>query len=291
MFKPTALVTAAVLVLTAPSRPGSTAGSWQVDAHHSDAQIITDAATNYGKTKIDTTLGFARVNGLVRFDDADPAKSSVDLAIYPAASMLPPIDEDGKFQEQWLSNYANNTLICFHSKGATRRPDGRLQTAGDLVLTRVDRNVTTAPGEAYAGPVYGPPIIHRVSRQVTLVLNLQPADAKDQKDDAILMSASTSLAREDFPQLVKAVVSTHWPVVVQDASCKTPAQAGEDYHGPQCTGVFLAPPPLPQPPESSTGEDYPTRSTYNTIVGNHLTILAHLRLTPKGPAMQASLAK
>jgi polyisoprenoid-binding protein YceI len=151
------LAVAGMLAMGVPSKPTLTAGSWQVDAHHSDAQLITDATTDYGKTKIDVTLGFARVNGRVELDHDNPAKSSFDLRLYPAASMTPDIDEDGKFLSLWLADLSNHTLVCFHSKGAVRTADGRLQTTGNLVLTRVDRNVDATPSEAYAGPVYGPP--------------------------------------------------------------------------------------------------------------------------------------
>jgi polyisoprenoid-binding protein YceI len=143
----------AVLGLDAPSKPASMAGSWQVDARHSDAKLITDATTDYGRTKINVTLGFARVNGTVRWDDADASKSSVDFRIYPATSMSPVIGEDGKFLSHWLENLSNHTLVCFHSKRVVRTPDGRLQATGELAVTRVDRNVEMTPNEAYAGPV------------------------------------------------------------------------------------------------------------------------------------------
>lgn len=292
MFRTTALVSAAaILALGTTSKPVSTAGSWQIDRRHSDAQLITDATTNYGKTKIDTTLGFARVSGVIRFDENQPAESTVDLEIYPAISMQPPINEDGTLLDQWFAKLANNTLVCFHSKGVFPMADGRLQTQGKLVLTRVDRNVETAPGEAYAGPVYGPPMIHRLTHEITLVLSPPAAYAKDSRNGEIQISGSTKIFREDFPQLVKAVESTQWPVVVEESSCKGQATIGEDYRGPQCTGVFLEAPPLPQVPESSTGEDYPTRSNFNSILANRLNILVHLRLTPKSVPQQAALGK
>lgn len=290
MFKTIILAaTAAILVVATTSKPVVTAGSWRVDARHSDAQLITDATTNYGKTKIDATLGFARVSGVIQLDEGDSAKSSVDLNIYPANSMGPPIEEgSGKLRDQWLANMANHTLVCFHSRGLSRRPDGQLQTTGNLVLTRVDRNVEVTPSEAYSGPVYGPPMIHRVNHEMTFILNPAATDAKDHKDSGIMMAGSMRMFREDFPQLVQAVVSTHWPVVVQDASCKAATQVGEDYHGPECTGVFLEPPPLPQVPQSGPGEDYPAPSNFNAVVGNRLNILVHLRLTTKRAAEQAA---
>src|SRR6202451_2893720 len=108
MLKHTAVFAVAVILalgvlgLDAPNKPASMAGSWQVDTRHSDAKLITDATTDYGKTKLNVTLGFARVNGRVKIDDLDPTKSSVDLRIYPATSMSPSIDEDGKFLCVWL---------------------------------------------------------------------------------------------------------------------------------------------------------------------------------------------
>jgi hypothetical protein len=128
------------------------AGSWQVDVRHSDAKLITDATTDYGKTKINATLGFARIDGTVTINDGDPTKSGIEFRFYPATSMAPAIAEDGKFLSHWLENLSNHTLVCFHSKRVVRTPDGRLQATGDLTVTRVDRNVQADPTEAYAGP-------------------------------------------------------------------------------------------------------------------------------------------
>jgi len=292
MFKNTVLVAlAGVFALGVASKPASTGGSWQVDAHHSDAQLITDATTDYGKTKIDVTLGFARVNGRVELNNDDLSKSSFDFRIYPATSMSPAIDEDGKFLSHWLANLSNHTLVCFHSKQVTRRPDGRLQGTGSLILTRVDRNVDATPSEAYAGPVYGPPIIHRVSHEASFVFDLPATDGNGQgsgsKDGEIMASGSTSMFREDYPQLVKAVVSTYWPLVVQDKNCQAPPSVGEDYSGTRCTGTLLEAPGLPAAPHAASGEDVGVAQDFDSIVGNHLNITVHLRLTRKGPAETA----
>jgi polyisoprenoid-binding protein YceI len=282
MFKSITLVLAAgLLAFDAPSRPVSAAGSWQVDIRHSDAQLITDATTDYGKTKIDTTLGFARVRGTVKLDANDPANSTVDISVFPATSMAPVINEDGKFLSEWLSNLSNHTLICFHSKGIEKTADGRLKTTGTLVLTRVDRNVEAQPTEGYAGPVYGPPQIHRVTHEATLFLDIPAPGSKDEKDGAILASGSTRVVREDFPQLLRAVVSTYWPLVFQDENCQAQANAGEGYHGSHCTGMLLQAAALPEPPHASNAEDIGSQSNFNAIVGNHVNIVVHLRLLPK----------
>jgi len=286
VFAAAVILALGVLALGIPKQP-SVAGSWQVDFRHSDAQLVTDGTTDYGKTKINVTLGFARVNGTLKFDDADPAKSSFDFRLYPATSMAPPIEEDGNFKNQWLANLANHTLICFHSKGFTRTADGRLQTTGNLTLTRVDRNVEATPNEAYAGPVYGPTIIHRVSREATFVFDVPAESASKQKDEGIQLAGSTMMYRENFPQLLKAVVGTYWPPLVQDRNCQAPAGVSEDYHGAQCTGTLMMPAALPQAPGSQVGEDYPGPSNFNAVNGNQLTVLVHLRLTPRPGEMMA----
>ena len=283
MFKSTVLFAVlGMLAFGAPGKPAFSGGSWQVDSHHSDAQLKTDATTEYGKNKIDVTLGFARANGRLLLDNNDLSKSSFDFRIYPANGMVPAIDEDGKFLSAWLSNLSNQTLICFHSKGAVRTADGRLQTKGNLVLTRVDRNVDASPSEAYAGPVYGPPIIHRVSHEVTFVFDAPGSDATAQKDGGFVMTGSTHMFREDYPQLVRAVVSTYWPPVVQDKNCQAPGDASEDYRGSQCTGTMLMAPGPPAAPQAAGGEDVGVPQNFNAVVGNHLDIVVHLHLLAQG---------
>ncbi|MFZ0295079.1 MAG: hypothetical protein WAL52_15830 [Candidatus Sulfotelmatobacter sp.] len=272
---------AGMLAMGSPSKATFTAGSFQVDAHHSAAQLVTDATTDYGKTKMDVTLGFARMNGRVELDNENLAKSSFDIRLYPADSMTPDINEEGKFLREWVANLSNHTLVCFHSKGAVRTPDGKLKTTGQLVLTRVDRNVEVSSGEAYAGPMYGPPMVHRVSHEASFVFEVPGDKGKGQKDGGLVLSGSTSMFREDYPQLVRAVVSTYWPPVVQDKNCPAPSGGGEDYRGSQCTGTLLMAPSLPEPPHAANAEDAGAARNFNAVVGNHLNIVIHLRLTAK----------
>jgi polyisoprenoid-binding protein YceI len=282
-----AVVISLVMLAVGANAPASLAGSWLVDPGNSDAQLITNGTTDYGKTKIDITLGFGRVMGAVKIDDVNSAKSSVDLHIYPATTMTEPIEEDGKFKSRWLANRANQTMLCFHSKNVVHTSGGRLQTTGDLILVRVDRNVeVSAATEAYSGPTYGPPMVNRASRQATLVFDL-PVDGGGQKDGGIQASASTKVVREDFPQLLKAVLNTYWPPVVQDEKCRVPAPT-EAYSGAECTGRFLRGPSLPEDPGTHVGEDYPGPQNFNAQVGDQLNLIIHLRLKPgTAPAMAA----
>src|ERR1700732_3065603 len=110
MLKFAALSAAALMVAVAVSRnPAPTTGSWQVDASHSDAQLSTDGTTDFGKTKLTFAVGLARVNGTVNLDESNSANSAFDFRMYPASSMTPPIDEEGKVRLEWFTHYANNT--------------------------------------------------------------------------------------------------------------------------------------------------------------------------------------
>jgi len=276
-----------IMALRVTGKPSAVSGSWQVDSQHSQAQLTTDATTNYGKNKIDYTVGFTRVNGGLTLDPAAPNNSKLDFRMYPAGSMTPPIGEDGKVKASWLADVANQTLICFHSKNVVQTPDGKLQATGALTLTRVDRNVQIDPTEAYSGPVYGPPMVHHVSRDVTFTFDLAPADGNGPKDAALKASGSTSVAREGFPQLVRAVVGTYWPPLVMDKQCHNPSAGAEDYRGFQCSGTFMEAGGLPAAPVQ-LGEDYAGGpSDFNAIVGNQLNIMVKLRLTPKASATAA----
>lgn len=285
MFKYEVLCAVAMMVTWGvPNNSSSRLESWQVDAGHSDAQLITDATTDYGKTKSNVTIGYARLNGRVVIDNDNLAKSSFDLRFYPSTAMSPVIDEDGKFLNRWLADLSNHTLVCFHSKRVVRTPDGRLQATGELAVTRVDRDVDADPTEAYSGPVYGPPMIHRISREGTFIFDF-PAAGNGQKESSVKASGSTSMFREDFPQLLKTVVNTYWPTVVQDEKCQNPG-ATEAYSGPQCTGTFLEAPGLPGN-YAANAEDIGVSQDFNSIVGSHLNILVHLRLTPSSQSETA----
>lgn len=257
----------------------ATSGAFNVDSQHSDVQLITDGLTDWGKKKVNFTLGMARVNGEMQLDNANLDNSKLDLHIFPADSMAPVLGEDGKLKASWVANLANHTLVCFHSKKFVRTPDGKLQVTGDLVLTRIDRNVQLDPNEAYSGPVYGPPMVHHVTHEATLVFDITPATANGQKGAGLIATGSTSTSREQFPELVRAVLSTNWPPVVMDEKCTNPAGGSEDYRGFACTGTFMHAPGLPPAPVQ-VGEDYPGPLDFNNIVGNQLTIMVHLHLNP-----------
>jgi len=195
------------------------------------------------------------------------------------------VDHDGKVNREWFEDRANNMMICFHSKGTKQTADGRLETTGLLGMIRVDRNVELTASEAYAGPVYGPPIEHHVSRTMTLVFDV-PAARSSEKGDPAQTRGAISMAQEDFPQLFRAVFATQWPAVVQDENCRT-SGTGEAYGGAVCRGTFLIP-TFPTGPGVSAAEDFPGPQDFNSITGKQMTIAFHLRLRPAGSGGNAA---
>lgn len=283
VFTTAVLLAHGVLGLDGPSKPVSMAGSWQVDNRLSDAQLITDATTDYGKTKMNATLGFARINGLVKFDDNDPSKSSVDLTIYPANSISPSIGEKGIFLSDWLASRSpHDTLVGFYSKRVLLTADGQLQATGELALTSVDRNVDAEMpsedlSEAHADP---PLVVHRATHEVTFVFDFPAAPGNGLKAGGFWATGATTVSREDFPQMVRTAVGTYWPPLMKDEGCEV-SVAREAYGNSQCTRTVLEAPALPEAPHAANSKEFHGSQNFNAIVGEHLTILVHLRLMPK----------
>lgn len=279
---PTFSVTSAVSDTSTKSH--FVAGAWQLDNRLSDAQLITDATTGYGKNKVDLTLGFARINGAVTIDDEHPKNSRIDFTIYPANSILPSIDENGVFLSDWSRSRApHHRLVCFHSRHIVRTPDGRLQASGELALTSVDTNFeaesTSNEGlaEVQADP---PPMVHRTTREVTFSFDLPVADERELKSGNIRASGSTTVSREYFPQIVTTAISTYWPPLIQEENCDV-TLTKEIYGQSHCTGTFLEPHGFPQEFQSSNGKDLHGSQNFNAILGDNLTIIVHMRLVPR----------
>jgi polyisoprenoid-binding protein YceI len=201
-------------------------GKWSLDSTGSDARFFQGSAANPDSTN----TGVARVSGQVNLNSDDLNNSVVDLNIFPA-------DEDwehtvssaGDLPTGFVPDASEHTLLTFRAKRILRARDGKVAVSGDLTLTRVDRPVTMSPNEAYAGPVYGDPVIHTETREVTFLF----------KNDDQDLSGSARVIHEDFPELLTTIQSTNWPTVVQNETCQMPSTVGEDYHGATCTGTVI----------------------------------------------------
>jgi hypothetical protein len=148
----------------------------------------------------------------------------------------------------YVLDATDQTLLTFKSTRILRTGNGRLEVIGDLTLTRAERTVTATATEAYAGPVYGDPVIHNVTREITFLFpglnsasfseSLTPAAR--QTRGVLEVVAAARVDREEFPELLSAIKETNWPPVVQNKDCHMPSTVGEAYSGAVCTGTLIA---------------------------------------------------
>jgi hypothetical protein len=143
----------------------------------------------------------------------------------------------------YVPDSTDQTLLTFTSTRILRAENGRLEVVGDLTLTHVGRNVTAMPTEAYAGPVYGDPVIHNVTREINFLfpslsaahLSESLTPAVQQTRGVLEVMGAARVDREEFPELRSAIQDTNWPSVVQNEHCQASySGGGESYSGPTC---------------------------------------------------------
>lgn len=257
------LLAFAVCFASVPAR--AQGGIWQVDAEHSIARLSLGSGSNLLET------GVARVSGDAVFDSSDPADPVVELNINPDNRLGP-----------------DYSVISFKSKRSAITGDGKLVVVGDLSVSSVERSVTLDSNEAYRGPVYGEPAVHTDTREVTLVFPSPSLTAA--QNGPIQLSASTTVGREDFPQLLAALAPGNWPTtLVNDEKCTMPSTIGEDYSGQICTGTVIATVTNNEVMIGTAGgEDY--RGFEPAVVPNDNigTIALNLKLTQLSPTPTAA---
>jgi polyisoprenoid-binding protein YceI len=249
--------------------------SWRIDSGHSDARLSINGTID--KTQQTIVLGAARVDGKLNLDNTDPTKSTFTFSIYPASSSSPAIDENGRLLNGGAPSVTNYTLISFHSDRVSPTGDGQLKVSGTLTVTHVEHQADLTPNEAYAGPVYAARLVQESSREESFFLTVpDSAVATAQHNAKAEASAFGNVNREDFPQLVKAILIADWPAVVENEHCDAPANIGEGYSGFGCSGTLVSVPPLPIT-YAGRGEDFPG-PVNNAEFGNNLTIAIHMQL-------------
>src|ERR1700691_4285758 len=220
--------------------------TWVLDSSRSSALLFQGSRA----TSESVNTGVARVTGKVKLDAGDLDSSFFDLSIYPAdenwGHVLSP---DGTLPTGYVPDATDQTLLTFKSTRILRTGNGKLQVIGDLTLTRVERTVTATPTEAYAGPVYGDPVIHNVTREITFLfpsvsaarLSESLTPAVQQTRGVLEVVGAARVDREEFPELVSAIQNTNWPPVVQNEHCEAAySGGGEGYSGSVCTGTLIA---------------------------------------------------
>ena len=263
-------------------------GQWSLDSTTSSARLFQGSATN--PESVNT--GVARVTGKVKLDTNDLDNSVFDLTIYPADEQWGhALSPEGILPADYVPDATDHTLLTFHSKRILRMGNGELQVIGDLTLTRVERSVTLTPSEAYAGPVYGEPVLHNETREVRLLFpSLSAAVSADpmkrvnlQEKGELDFSGSARVGYEEFPALLRTIRATNWPAVVENEQCQMPSTVGEDYHGATCTGTVIAAThnDTCQIMSSPGAEDY-SGPVCTPAAGNETTIALDLKLLRTG---------
>ena len=229
--------------------------------------------------------GVARVTGRVNLDTNDPDDSVFDLSVYPAdEGWGNALTSDGILPTSYVPDTTDQTLLTFRSTRIMRTGSGKLQVIGELTLTRVERIVEATPTEAYAGPMFGNPVIHDESREITFLFpSLSAAlpsgsliTAALQNRGAQEIVGSARVGHEDFPQLLGSIKGTNWPSVMQNKDCHVSA-IGEAYSGAQCTGILIAATNHDNcRAPASVGEDY-SGLQCPAATGDQTTIVLDLR--------------
>ena len=215
--------------------------NWQVDSQYSFARL------SFGSGGHTQPLDTAAVSGKVIFDQHNPADPVVDVTFKPGSGL----------GQQY-------SAISFKSKRTEFTRDGKPVVVGDLTVTTVQPSATWNPGEAYSGPDYGAPVVHTVSREVTLLFPGMTLPVA--QNGAIRLAASTTINREDFPELFADLQSSdEHASVANDVNCTVPSTVSEDYSGLTCTAT-----PVP------------------TATGNFATLTLELKLVQPTPTSAAS---
>jgi polyisoprenoid-binding protein YceI len=262
--------------------------TWILDDSTSNARLFQGARANSELV----SSGVGRVTGKVKLDTNDLDASFFDLSIYPAdedwGHVLSP---EGTLPTSYVPDATDQTLLTFKSTRILRIGNGRLEVVGDLTLTHVDRDVTASPTEAYTGAVYGDPVIHNGTREITFVFPSVSAEhllgpltpAMLQKRGVLEIVGSARVDHGEFPELLSAIKETNWPAVVQNKDCHMTSKVGKNYSGTPCTGTMDA-----ATRDNNCDVLASAREDYSSLqctpgTGNQTTIVLDLKFLHKVP--------
>jgi polyisoprenoid-binding protein YceI len=215
--------------------------TWILDSSRSNARLFQDSRANSDAVN----TGVARVTGKVKLDANDLDASVFDLSIYPADEEWGhALSPEATLPTAYVPDSTDQTLLTFKSTRILRIGNGQLAVIGNLTLTRVERTVIATPTEDYAGPVYGQPVIHNETHEITFLFPSASAEnvsgaltpAVQQTKGVLEIVGAARVDREEFPELLSAIQDTNWPSIVQNEHCQASySGGGEGYSGPVCT--------------------------------------------------------
>jgi hypothetical protein len=256
--------------------------TWILDSSTSNARLFQSS-----KAMSDSVnTGVARVMGKVKLDSNDLDASFFELSFYPAdEDWGHALSPEGTLPTGYAPDATDQILLTFKSTRILRTGNGQLAVIGNLTSARVEHNAIATPTEAYAGPVYGAPVIHNETREITFLFPSASAahvsgpltPAVQQTKGVLEIVGAARVDREEFPELLTAIKDTNWPPVVQSKDCHMRSTVGEDHSGAVCMGTVIAATGddncrMP----ASVGEDY-SGPQCTPATGNQTTIVLDLK--------------
>jgi len=165
--------------MTALATPQTAVSTWNIDPAHSVAEFKVK------HMMISNVKGqFAKVSGVLNFDETDLSKSHVEASIEAASINTREEQRDAHLKSADFFHVEQHPTLSFKSTRITQVGDGELKVAGDLSIRGVTRNVVFT----VEGPT--PP-------------------AKDPWGNTrIGLSATTKINRKDFGLIWNAALET-----------------------------------------------------------------------------------
>jgi polyisoprenoid-binding protein YceI len=151
-------------MLALPSLAATT--TWNLDPFHSNAQFTV---RHLGISNVQGE--FTKISGTVAIDDADIAKSTINVTIDATSVDTRVSRRDDDLKSPNFFDVAKYPTITFQSTKVTRAGDGKLTVTGNLTIKDVTKEVTldvtgpTAPVTAMGGQHRGFSASTRINRQ------------------------------------------------------------------------------------------------------------------------------
>jgi hypothetical protein len=224
------------------ARPVAAQGTdWRIDSVQSTARLYV---TSSNRREARVNVGVARLSGDILQGAGSVLPATVAFQIYPADRNGKPHTPQGSAPAPHARTRPGSTTLAFQSKNVELLDQKTVLVRGDLTATYVSQTQQYDPSKGYTGPVYGPPVLHSVKREVGFVFRATAsAGMHEAKKGSVEWSASSVIPGDLFPELWNAVLTTNWPAFTLNEQCAIPSTVGEDFSGPACTGKVVEPAP------------------------------------------------
>jgi len=172
--------------------------TWNLDASHS---LIEFSAKHMMITTVKGRM--AELRGAITIDEADPARSSVEVEVDAASIDTRSEQRDGHLRSAEFLDVAQFPTVSFRSKridGARAAEGGSFKVVGDLT-------------------------IHGTTREVTLDATFEGRGRDPWGGERVSFSADTKIDRRDFGLTWNAALETGGVLVSNDVKIHIEAQA------------------------------------------------------------------